>query len=96
MILEKILYGSLQIESLNKSSFVECESVSNTAHLNSLRLHAYTEFRMFSDASFYHVGDVFQGRCKVLQSVVTQSNVVGEVGVIPGNLLGCLKNKLLL
>ena len=43
---------------------------------------------MFPDPSLDDVRDVLQGRREVLQPIVAESSVVGEVSVVPDQLLG--------
>ena len=61
---------------------MESESIANTSDLNTLSLHTHTQLRVVSDTSLYDVCNVFESLGKVFESVVTQGNVVGEMGVI--------------
>ena len=57
-------------------------------NLDAFRLHAHAQFRVFSDSSLNNVCNVLQCRRKVLQPIVAESSVVGEVGVVADHLLG--------
>jgi hypothetical protein len=46
---------------------------------------------MLSDASLYDVSDVFESRGILLHLVVTESDVVGQLGLVAQNLHGCRK-----
>jgi hypothetical protein len=90
-IFEKIFNGRLQVECLDECGLVQGKGVSHTPDLDSFRLHSHAQLRMFPNSPLYDVGNVLERRRKVLQSVVTESNVVRKVGVVANNLLGTVE-----
>ena len=59
------------------------QTTTNVTYLDPLSLHANAQLWVFPDPSLDDVRDVLQGRREVLQPIMAESSVVGEVRVVP-------------
>ena len=64
------------------------EGVAHAAHLDALGLHAHAQLGVVADPALDDVRNVLQRLGEVLESVVAERDVVGEVGVVAEQVLG--------
>ena len=61
---------------------MQSQRVAHAANLDALGLHADTEFWVLPYAPLDDVGNMLQGGREVLQTIVAECDVVGEVRIV--------------